>query len=121
MCSQGAGNRSLNFLRIEVGYMSNQYTEHAVQLNINAGYYNALIAALNESKLSGNDTAIGRAEALLSKINNHARLYSDGVTGYADIRFFENEARNLILLLLQAFSHYTPDSTDYYQAAISAE
>jgi hypothetical protein len=101
--------------------MLNQYAKHAVQLNINAGYYNVLIAALNESKSGGNDKTIERAEALLSKINHYARLYDDGETGCADIRFFESETKNLILLLLQAFSCYTPDSADYYQAAISTE
>lgn len=61
------------------------------------------------------------ADALLAKIEKYARFYSEDGAEYAEIRFFENEARYLIWQLAAAFAYHSSDDEDYYHAANNAE
>jgi hypothetical protein len=86
-------------------------------MNISDDCYNALIAALMENKTSGSDIANERADALLAKICKYARFYSDDEGEYAEIRFFESEARNLIWLMVRAYALHSSDDEGYYHIA----
>ena len=100
--------------------MPRNYVKHAVCLEISADCFNALIAALNENISSGNDCAAERAGALLAKINKYTQFYSDDEGEYAELRFFESEARHLIWLLIRAFALHSSDGEDYYHMANDA-
>ena len=88
--------------------------KHAVRLHLGASGYNALIAALTETQSSGNDVQVERSNALLAKITKYARFYEEDDADCAELRFFESEAKNLILLLLQAYAYHSPDNGAYY-------
>lgn len=101
--------------------MPREQVKHAVRLQIDTNCYNVLISALKENQSGDSDYVVERANALLSKIEKHTRFYLEGETKCAELRFFESEAKNLILQLLQAFSYYSSDDEDYYHAVIDTE
>ncbi len=97
--------------------MSYESRQPSIRLKIDAGSFNLMLSALAENGDNeySPEEVVTRADALFDKLLKYSRPYVDELeTDCVEIRFFPNEASEMIWQLLLISSPHVELTDDFY-------